>query len=216
MKDIIQGIQSFQSETHPKKGELLAKLASGQSPKVLLITCSDSRIVPSLITHTDPGDIFIIRNAGNLVAPFSSSTAASGEEATIEYAVAALGVEHIVVCGHSDCGAMKGVMNPDALSGVPSVAKWLEGAFPTKGLAESKYGADLSDADKLSRVIELNALRQVENLRGHKAVAAAVADGKVALHAWVYSIGTGVITAYDEGQDSFVALESDATPIQKE
>ncbi len=211
MDKITEGIERFQKNAFPAKKELFGKLANGQAPKVLLITCSDSRVVPSLITDSEPGDLFVIRNAGNMVPPYSS--AASGEEATVEYAVAVLGVEHIIVCGHSGCGAMNGLLNPASLSTVPSVAKWLELARPSLEVANQLCSKDAPLERRLATTIESNALRQLDNLRGYPAVAAALARGAVSLHAWVYHIGSGAVTAYDEDKQAFVNLEGRLLPV---
>ena len=124
MDHVISGVAKFQNEVYPDKKATFQKLANGQNPEVLFITCSDSRIDPNLVTQTDPGELFICRNAGNIVPPHSNET--GGMTASIEFAVAALGVEHIVLCGHTDCGAMKGAINPEGLSSLHRVKEWLD------------------------------------------------------------------------------------------
>ena len=123
MKHVLSGVEKFQKEVYPEKKAEFEKLANGQSPEVLFITCSDSRIDPNLVTQTEPGDLFICRNAGNVIPPHSNQT--GGMTASIEFAVAALGVTHIVVCGHTDCGAMKGALSPEKLDSLPHVKEWL-------------------------------------------------------------------------------------------
>ncbi len=204
---LTTGVQAFRKDGYTKRKGLFDKLKSGQSPKVLFITCSDSRVVPSLITNTEPGDLFVIRNAGNMIPGFQST--ACGEEATVEYAVAALGVEHIIVCGHSSCGAMGGLLNPDAVASVPSVAKWLELARPSKQAADALCTSSTSKEERLKLTIEINALRQLDSLRGHPSVAAALAAGKVELHAWVYDIGSGSVRSYDAQQKKYVELKDE-------
>src|SRR5690606_16519662 len=160
---------------------------------------------PSLITTTEPGELFVMRDAGNIVPP--SQSTASGEAGTSEYAVAALEVQHVGVWGHSGCGAMGALLDPDSVKQLASVARWLELAEPTKRCVEALCGHDAPAADKLRRAIEINTLRQLDNLRGHPAVSAALIAGGVALHAWVYDIGSGAVTCYDEEKSAFVPLE---------
>ncbi len=212
MSNISEGIQRFRKEGFARRRDLFSKLAQGQAPKVLLVTCSDSRVVPSLITDSEPGDLFVIRNAGNMIPPYQSSS--SGEEATVEYAVAALGVEHIVVCGHSGCGAMTGLLQPATLSAVPSVAKWLELGRPSLEVVNQLCSKDAPLDQRLAKTIEVNTLRQLDNLRGHPAVAAALTKGALSLHAWVYHIGSGDITTYDETKHAFVKLEGELLPVR--
>ena len=130
MDHVISGVAKFQKEVYPNKKATFQKLANGQNPEVLFITCSDSRIDPNLVTQTDPGELFICRNAGNIVPPHSNQT--GGMTASIEFAVAALGVSHIVVCGHTDCGAMKGAIKPEGLDALPHVKEWLSPSQETR------------------------------------------------------------------------------------
>src|SRR5210317_1739618 len=123
MPHFAAGVVKFQNEVYPQKKELFEKLSQGQDPEALFITCSDSRIETAMITQTDPGELFICRNAGNIVPPHVTHT--GGMTASIEFAVAALKVPHIVICGHTECGAMKGAMNPEGLDGLPHVREWL-------------------------------------------------------------------------------------------
>ncbi len=210
MDKLLAGIRHFRQVAFPERKESFAQLAEGQSPNKLLITCSDSRIVPYLVTGSEPGELFVIRNAGNLVPPFGSS--ASGEEATIEYAVVALRIEHIVVCGHSNCGAMKGLLDPASLSGVPSVARWLGLARSTKAVVDATTPSQATPEERLRRATEINAVQQVENLKGHPSVAAAVADGKLSLHAWYYDIPSGSVTGHDPSRGEYVDVEIAEAP----
>jgi carbonic anhydrase len=130
MQKLIQGIHYFQANHFRPRQELFQRLANGQNPEVLFITCSDSRIDPSLITHTEPGELFILRNAGNIIPPYGVSS--GGESATIEFAVAALGVQDIIMCGHSHCGAMKGLLAPETLKEMPALTAWLCHAESTR------------------------------------------------------------------------------------
>ena len=203
MQNIIDGIRFFQSNQFALQKELFASLAKGQRPKACFITCSDSRIDPNLITTTDPGDLFIVRNPGNIVPPLGAES--EGEAAAVEYAVAALGVEDIVVCGHTQCGAMKGLLHPEALSGLPRVSRWLEYAAGTRQIMQENYG-HLHGEELLDATAEENVLVQLEHLHTHPVVAARLGRGKVRLHGWVYSIATGQMFAYDSEYRQFLPL----------
>jgi carbonic anhydrase len=203
MEKIIKGIRAFQEIYYRERSELFARLAAGQNPETLFITCSDSRIDPNLITQTDPGDLFVLRNAGNIVPPHLA--VGSGEAATIEFAVTALGVRDIVVCGHSDCGAMKGLLALEQLDSMPSVSAWLAHAAATRQVVTAKYRDD-SARDRLDHTIKENILVQLNNLRTHPSVAAALAAGRLELHGWIYCIETGDVYAYDHQRDDFVAI----------
>ncbi|REJ87480.1 MAG: carbonic anhydrase [Planctomycetota bacterium] len=203
MKQIVDGIRDFQANVFKGQQKLFEELAAGQHPEVLFITCSDSRIDPNLITQTHPGELFVIRNAGNIVPPYSSAN--GGEAATIEYAVKALKVQHIVVCGHSKCGAMQGLLNPDGLAALPVVAEWLGFAAETASVVGEKF-RDLSGAELLDQTIAQNVLVQLKNLRTHPSVADALGEGGLTLHGWVYQFETGTITAYDPVDERFASV----------
>ncbi len=207
MNALIDGIHRFRTRAFPNRVDRFQSLAEGQEPHTLFITCSDSRVVPHLVTDAEPGELFVIRNAGNLVP--SHGACASGEEAAIEYAVAVLEVQQIVVCGHSNCGAMKGLLNPGSLDAVPSVVRWLQHAGSTRAVVDATVSPTLSGDERLRRTIEINALRQLDNLRGHPSVAAALARGTVSLHAWVYDIGEGLVVGYDESTQRFSELRDE-------
>lgn len=177
---LVDGVARFRTEAHPARAELFAELATGQSPEVLFITCADSRIDPALITQTEPGSLFVCRNAGNIVPAWSDR--ADGMIASVEYAVAVLGVRHAVVCGHSACGAMGALLDPPPADAVPAVHRWL----PLAGIAPT-------DGETADELIARNARTQLDNLRTHPSVADAEADGRLHLHAWVYDIGSGSV-----------------------
>ena len=203
MPKFAAGVLNFQSNVYPDKQSLFEKLSGGQSPEALFITCADSRIETGMITQTEPGELFVCRNAGNIVPPHSNYT--DGMDASIEYAMTVLKVPHVVVCGHSGCGAMAGAMNPGGLDGLPYVKDWL---------AFSKAAVDVvnatcegkSEAEKMNMLIEQNVLLQLTHLRTHPSVAIALAEGRTELHGWVYNIGSGAVTAYDEAQDKFLVV----------
>ncbi|MET0284035.1 MAG: carbonic anhydrase [Polyangiales bacterium] len=210
MQRLVRGLSHFQNHVFSEQREFFQKLATGQAPETLFITCSDSRINPNLITNTEPGELFIIRNAGNIIPPHSS--APGGEAATIEYAVDALKVSDIVVCGHSQCGAMKAVVDPSAVDSMPLVKAWLDNAEATKRIARTRYG-HLSGQELLEVVVAENVLVQIEHLQTQPAVAAALARGAVRLHAWVYQIESGLVFAFDPSTGSFSPIEGKMVPV---
>jgi carbonic anhydrase len=201
MQKLIQGIHRFQQETFRPLQGLFEQLSKGQNPDTLFITCSDSRIDPNLLTRSKPGDMFILRNAGNIVPPHGAP--GGGEAATIEFAVAALGVKDIIICGHSHCGAMKGLIQPDELTTLPAVAAWLSYAEKTRQIVKSNYG-HLEGNKLLTAAVEENVLVQLENLRTLPCIAARLKDGRLHLHGWVYKIETGDVFAYDLQREQFI------------
>lgn len=202
MKHVISGVAKFQREVYPNKETTFKKLANGQNPEVLFITCADSRIDPNLLTQTDPGELFICRNAGNVVPPHTNQT--GGMTASIEFAVAALGVSDIVVCGHTDCGAMKGAMNPEALTELPHVKEWLGHCCAAAAVVKEKHGE--MSKDLLDELTQENVLLQMQHLRTHPSVAAKIATGRIRLHGWVYNIESGEILCYDEEKNAFAPM----------
>ena len=210
MQDLLDGAVRFQKEVYPAKRELFARLAGKQTPTALFITCADSRIVPDMLMQCEPGDLFICRNAGNIVPAYSGS-AMGGVSATIEYAVAALNIEHIVVLGHSDCGAMKGILHPDKVKHMPAVAAWLRHGDIARLMIEENY-PDLDEEGQLRAIIEENVIAQVENLRTHPTVATRLAREKIFVHGWVYNIENGSLWAFDAAEGCFVPLDGRPSP----
>ncbi|MFE7210692.1 carbonic anhydrase [Streptomyces sp. NPDC001698] len=185
------------ARTFGRRPEDFARLAEGQSPEVLFITCSDSRVVPALITGARPGELFELRTAGNIVPPYSSARP-TAEAATIEYAVEVLGVGDIVVCGHSHCGAVGALVRGDDLDAVPAVRDWLAHATPRPtGAAEDPAVAE---------GVQSHALTQLLRLRSYPCVEKRLADGRLTLHAWYYEVHTGAVLAHCPRTDAFTAL----------
>jgi carbonic anhydrase len=183
MQDLTEGVARFQRDVFPAKAELFAHLATHHTPHTLFIGCSDARVVPELITGTEPGDLFVIRTAGNLVPAYTPG--ADGVAASIEYAVAALGVRDIVVCGHSACGAMTALAEGHDLSGAPAVATWLRHADASR--------ARTTAAGDVTALVRQNVRAQLANLATHPSVARALAERKVTLRGWVFDIATGTV-----------------------
>lgn len=204
MQKLVEGVHRFQKEYFGQHKELFERLKQKQEPDTLFITCSDSRITPGLLTQSQPGDIFIIRNAGNIVPPYGANEG-GGEEATIEFAVAALNVKDIVVCGHSHCGAMKALLDPAQTDELPSMRRWLRHAEITREIVRHNY-AGLSKEQLVNVTIQENVLAQLENLRTHPTVAAKLAKGALRLHGWVYKFETGEVFAYDPETAQFNPL----------
>ncbi len=220
MKKLIQGIQSFQTNYLSTHREMFELLSHGQHPRILFVTCSDSRIDPNLITQAEPGEMFIIRNAGNIIPPYGATN--GGEGAAVEYAVRALGIKEIIVCGHSHCGAMKGLLQLDKLEAeMPIVYEWLRHAEATRQTIRENYQG-LEGENLLHATIEENVLTQLENLRTYPAIHSKLHKGQIHLHAWMYHIETGEILEYDQVQGQYVPPQTQSsrstwlTPEQQE
>lgn len=205
LDSIVSGVRKFQSDIYPEKQALFKDLAKGQSPKILFVTCSDSRIDPSLITQTDPGSLFLIQNAGNIIPPHGTPYGGTG--ASIEYAVTVLNVEHIIVCGHSACGAMGALLNDNVLNSVsPIIKQWVSYAETTRAIIDAEAG-DMPQEERLHRCIERNVEVQIRHLQTFPSVAARLAIGKLSIHGWFYHIETGEIDVYEPKTESFVSFD---------
>lgn len=201
MQKLVDGIHKFQKDIFCSQERFFRRLVDGQKPLALFITCSDSRIDPNMITQTRPGELFIMRNAGNIVPAYGA--ASSGEAATIEYAVGVLGVADIIVCGHSHCGAMNALLCPEQVASLPAVRQWLGHAEATSRIIRENY-THLGDSQaRLTATVEENVLVQLENLRTHPTVLAAMGRRQVKLHGWVYKFETGQVFAYDAEHGQF-------------
>jgi len=202
---ILRGLKRFRKKVYPKHRELFQKLALQQRPTALFITCADSRIDPCLLTQTKPGELFLCRVIGNIVPHYPATV--GGVSATIEYAVGVLGVPDVIVCGHTDCGVMKGVLNPDALKPLANVSAWLQHALPARE-ALVKPDTDLNDPEFLLALTERNVVEQLKNLETHPTVAARLEQGNLKLHGWVYHIGKGMVTTYSPRKEKFIHVRT--------
>lgn len=203
MEDLLSGIHQFHTQVFGREKDFYTKLVSGQSPSTLFIGCSDSRVDPSIITQSGLGELFVLRNAGNIVPSYGASN--GGEAATIEYAVSVLGVRDIVVCGHTGCGALQAMLAPETMARLPLVRKWLEHAETTRRILEENY-SHLNGIDLMKAAIKEHVLVQIENLQTHPAVAARLQRGELTLHAWIYQIEKGDILAYSTEDRRFASL----------
>lgn len=213
MQKLVEGVHSFYKNVFGSNQEFFANLQHGQNPQALFITCSDSRINPNLITQTDPGELFIVRNIGNLVPPYGAANG-GGEEAAIEYALMALNIRDIIICGHTQCGAMNGILDSEIGLKMPRVARWLTHADATQRIVRDLY-PEAKDLDRLTIAAEENVLVQLENLRTHPVVASGLASGNLKLHGWVYKIATGQIFTFSPETGQYAAMES-AEPALRE
>jgi len=207
MQRLIEGVHKFHREEFGRYRELFARLSrEGQNPHTLFITCSDSRVLAELVTQSQPGDLFVVKNAGNIVPPAAATGGTNSTAAAIEYAVHILGVGDIVVCGHTQCGAMTALLNglPDAAV-MPHTAAWLEVAAPVREIVRRNY-AHLDATDRITAAAEENVLLALENLRGYPAVAERLNGGKLRLHGWCFKIDTAEMFAYEPGVGQFQPL----------
>jgi carbonic anhydrase len=205
MKPLIEGYLKFRNEVFPQLKDHFHLLADLQTPEVLFITCADSRVVPNLILQAEPGDIFLCRNAGNVVPPMGEL--AGGVSATIEYAVEVLKVKHVVICGHSDCGAVKAVLDKIDLNRLPLTAQWLKYIESAWKYKDPSVPADDHKGRQVA-LIHANVIAQLMNLKTHPEIAQGLAHKSLEIHGWYYDILTGAIEAYDEQTRRFVPLES--------
>ncbi|WP_035957828.1 carbonic anhydrase [Bryobacter aggregatus] len=208
MKELTRGVLRFETEIYPKRKEFFDKLIARQFPRALFITCSDSRVVPNDMTDSDAGDLFTIRNAGNIIPPYGELM--GGVSATIEYAVMALGVKNIIVCGHTHCGAMDAVLHPEKVTSMPIVKVWLNHAESARRVTAGYK--DLTEEQKARTMVEENVLAQLEHLRTHPSVAAALSTGDMNLFGWVFEIENGHVLSYDADQGAFVPLSEEHIP----
>jgi carbonic anhydrase len=197
MQSLIDNARTF-AERSPD----LSRLADGQHPSALFITCSDSRVVPALITGAEPGELFELRTAGNIVPEYDDGRA-FGETATIEFAVDVLNVEHIIVCGHSHCGAVNAIVHPGSPDSLPAVHQWLAETEPHE---ETRKAADDLDGSALTSAVRRHVQVQLERLHRHPSVARQLEHGGLSLHGWVYAVGTGTVSALDPQTGTFQPL----------
>lgn len=205
MQKLAKGIHSFQSGYFATHRQLFEQLATaGQRPETLFITCSDSRVVPDLITTAAPGELFLIRNVGNVIPP---PTLPGATAAAMEYAVEVLGVENVIVCGHTQCGAIQAILHPETVAHLPYVSRWVAGATRLRSILSERY-SDLSGEALATAAIQENVLLQVEHLRQFDFIENRLVAGTLHVSAWVFKIGTGQVFDYDPNSCEFVELSA--------
>ena len=205
LEELKDGIRRFRAEVYPQSEAMyLEAVSKPQSPHALIVTCADSRIDPELITQSQPGEVFVTRNIGNLVPAYGEML--GGVSAVIEYAVSALKVRHVVICGHTDCGAMKGLLHPESLESMPTVKSWLKNAHAALSVASSLARSDEKPGGLLRRLTEENVLLQMQHLRTHPSVAGAMAREELTISGWVYDIGKGGVRITEDGGRVFVPV----------
>lgn len=207
MQKLVQGLHAFQRGYFATHQQLFRQLAeAGQKPETLFITCCDSRVVPNLITQAAPGELFIVRNIGNIVPGVDLP---GGTSAAIEYAVEVLNVSNIIVCGHTQCGAMQAVLEPSSVEHLPNVRRWITRAERVRRTILERY-AHLSGDSRVTAAVEENVLAQLENLRDFPFVARRLDQGMIHLSGWVYHIGRGEIYDYDPELGEYTLLAGDS------
>src|SRR5947209_6857726 len=205
MNRLLDGVRRFRHEIYPHRREVYQEAArTPQRPHTLFITCADSRIDPELITQSGPGDIFVTRNIGNLVPAYGEML--GGVSAVIEYAVAALDVSQVVICGHTDCGAMKALLRPQQVEQLPTVKAWLRNAEAARRVVDAR-GHTGDEEHVLNALIEENVLLQLIHLQTHPSVAGRLAEHRLTVHGWVYDIGKGDVRIHDAGAGRFVPID---------
>jgi carbonic anhydrase len=203
MEKLAGGVHAFRSQYFANHSSLFRRLAErGQRPETLFITCADSRVVPNLITNTAPGELFMIRNVGNIVP---HANLPGGTAADIEYAMEMLGVADVIVCGHTHCGAMQALLEPSTVEHLPLVKRWVAQADRVRTIVSERYG-HLSTQDRMAAAVRENVLVQLENLREYPFVSQRLDSGRLHLHGWVYKIESGEVLSYDPECGQFVEL----------
>lgn len=211
MKKLVRGVVDFRESRLQSYRENFAHLALAQKPDALFIACSDSRVVPNTFASTDPGDLFVVRNVGNLVCPCGHeglSVADVSEFAAIEFALNELHVSDIVVCGHSECGAMRAIAAGLDMPDMPHLHSWLRHGEPALARLRAGRAPDqrLSQVNQLS---QLNVLLQLEHLRTYDVVRHGLARGTLRLHAWWFDLATADVYSYDARHEQFRILDGD-------
>jgi carbonic anhydrase len=205
LEQLKAGVRQFRSDVFPDRAQMYARAATEtQRPHTLFITCADSRVDPNELLQAGTGEVFVLRNIGNMVPAYGEML--GGNSAVIEFAVSALKVKHIVICGHSDCGAMKALLSPDSVKSMPTVTSWLTNAHTALAVAETLHTKTEWRRELLPVLTEQNVLLQLQHLKTHPSVAAAMAAGELTVSGWVYDIGKGQVTIAEDGQKAFTAI----------
>ncbi|MDP3296119.1 MAG: carbonic anhydrase [Thermodesulfovibrionia bacterium] len=203
MKRLYKGIHKFQESYFKKEEEFFKRLSEKQEPNVLFIACADSRVDPNLITQSKPGELFIVRNVGNIIPPYDAIKDKNSVAAAIELAVLMLKVTDIIICGHSNCGAMQALYKDEReFESMPHLKDWLKIASPVKETVDAFY-PDYSNESRQRILEKENILAQLRNIQTYTFVAKALEDGLLYLHGWYYEIYTGKVYAYNPITENF-------------
>ena len=213
MNTFLSGYLKFRREVYPAQADHYRSLAKGQKPNTLFITCADSRVVPTQFTQTSEGELFQCRVVGNLVP--AHGNVAGGVTSSIEYSVMVLGVQHIIVCGHSDCGAMRAFSHPEKLTELPAVRSWIQHAESAVSMAKEHH-CNLNGDEYLAALAKENVISQLQHLRTHPCVATGLRSGRLEIHGWYYDVGEGTVEQYDEATGTFIPLDQVSGAIGKE
>jgi carbonic anhydrase len=205
LEQLKRGVRRFQTEVYPAQEH--ERAAVEQRPHTLFIACADSRVNPNELTQSGIGEVFVMRNIGNMVPAYGEML--GGVSAVIEFAVRGLKVKHIVVCGHSDCGAMKALMHPESVKEMPTVASWLTNAKAALSVAETLQHKSEWRKPLLTTLTEQNVLLQMQHLKTHPSVAGAMASGELTISGWVYEIGSGEVRLARDGEQAFTPISED-------
>ncbi len=209
--ELRQGVLRFRKKVFPLRRAVYEQLANHQAPQILFLTCIDSRVDPGDLCDADPGDMFVERTPGNLVPIYSEARV--GVSASIEYAVAALNVTDIIICGHSDCGALKALLHPEKLEELPAVERWLH--YADEAISAVKVlPPEIRNDEKLHQLCQQNVIAQIDHLRTHPSVQKRLEAGNLNLHGWVYEIHTGEVHAYNYDTKSFALWPADRQAAQ--
>jgi carbonic anhydrase len=218
MQKLLEGVHRFQQREFGKYKEVFRRLSrDGQKPHTLFITCADSRVVAELITQSKPGDIFVIKNIGNIVPPAADDIGWNSTGAGIEFAVDILGVSDVVVCGHSQCGAISALMKPEAApEELKLLRKWISLAAPVRETIERNYHHLDSEAARIRAAEEENVLFSIDQLHAYSSVARRLQEGSLRLHAWFFKIDTAELFGYDPENRQFqlITQHHDGSGIQ--
>lgn len=204
LERLLDGVRHFCKNEYPHRQEVYDQVTrEGQRPHTLFVTCADSRIDPELITQSGPGDIFVARNIGNIVPAYGEMM--GGVSAVVEYAISALEVDQVVVCGHADCGAMRGLLHQEKITGMPAVQNWLQNAHAALSIADA-LNSRKDEAEFLDELTRQNVLLQMNHVRTHPSVAGRMAQGRLAVYGWVYDFRLGQVLNYDEESKQFLPI----------
>lgn len=214
MEKLIEGVHKFRNDEFGNYRKLFRKLSQeGQNPHTLFITCSDSRVLAELITQSKPGDLFVVKNVGNIVPPTNVTGSTNSTAAAIEFAVESLLVSDIVVCGHSQCGAMEALLRglPDQ-DNLPNLRDWLAVAAPVRQVLQTQYAHLRSHSEQVTAAGEENVLFALENLHSYPCVEKRLNDGSLRLHGWFFKIASAELFAFDPDSKQFLPLAADQPP----